>query len=162
MANKRFSFRGLCRGRRCRKALGRDGKRKLKYIHAWVWLEWSTIQRYLFDGSELKDWPCQQGGGGERSVLRIEATRRSVWILGGKARSRFERSQPKHIVAEVHKRPHGLRRDLRRSRHVLSGPPRELAFHGDCNGLGVASGATTMSGASPIGGSADEGAGGGF
>mmetsp|Transcript_52771 Transcript_52771/g.139285 ORF Transcript_52771/g.139285 Transcript_52771/m.139285 type:complete len:659 (-) Transcript_52771:154-2130(-) len=31
------------------------GERKLKYIHAWVWLEWSQIQRYLFEGSELKE-----------------------------------------------------------------------------------------------------------
>mmetsp|Transcript_15569 Transcript_15569/g.35710 ORF Transcript_15569/g.35710 Transcript_15569/m.35710 type:complete len:672 (-) Transcript_15569:114-2129(-) len=28
---------------------------KLKYIHAWVWLEWSQIQRYLFEGSTLKE-----------------------------------------------------------------------------------------------------------
>jgi len=28
---------------------------KLKYIHAWVWLEWSQIQRYLFEGSSLKE-----------------------------------------------------------------------------------------------------------
>jgi len=33
----------------------KDGKRKLKYIHAWVWLEWGMIQRYLFDGSEMKE-----------------------------------------------------------------------------------------------------------
>ncbi|CAE7588200.1 HERC2 [Symbiodinium sp. CCMP2456] len=33
----------------------KDGKRKLKYIHAWVWLEWPQIQRYLFEGSELKE-----------------------------------------------------------------------------------------------------------
>lgn len=31
------------------------GQPKLKYIHAWVWLEWSEIQRYLFEGSELKE-----------------------------------------------------------------------------------------------------------
>jgi len=31
-----------------------DGK-SLKYVHAWVWLEWSQIQRYLFEGSELKE-----------------------------------------------------------------------------------------------------------
>jgi hypothetical protein len=30
-------------------------KRPLKYIHAWVWLQWCTIQRYLFEGSELKE-----------------------------------------------------------------------------------------------------------
>ena len=35
---------------------GPDGKKeKLKYVHAWVWLEWSNIQRYLFEGSELKE-----------------------------------------------------------------------------------------------------------
>mmetsp|Transcript_36083 Transcript_36083/g.84585 ORF Transcript_36083/g.84585 Transcript_36083/m.84585 type:complete len:663 (-) Transcript_36083:96-2084(-) len=28
---------------------------KLKYIHAWVWLEWSQIQRYLFEGSTMKE-----------------------------------------------------------------------------------------------------------
>ncbi|CAJ1389826.1 unnamed protein product [Effrenium voratum] len=33
----------------------KDGHRKLKYIHAWVWLEWPQIQRYLFEGSELKE-----------------------------------------------------------------------------------------------------------
>eukprot|EP00929_Paragymnodinium_shiwhaense_P109813 TRINITY_DN76353_c0_g1_i1.p1 TRINITY_DN76353_c0_g1~~TRINITY_DN76353_c0_g1_i1.p1 ORF type:complete len:706 (+),score=149.23 TRINITY_DN76353_c0_g1_i1:111-2228(+) len=32
-----------------------QGRRKLKYIHAWHWLGWSQIQRYLFDGSELKE-----------------------------------------------------------------------------------------------------------
>jgi hypothetical protein len=32
-----------------------SGHRKLKYIHAWVWLEWSKIQRYLFEGSELRE-----------------------------------------------------------------------------------------------------------
>lgn len=31
------------------------GHRKLKYVHSWHWLEWSTIQRYLFEGSELKE-----------------------------------------------------------------------------------------------------------
>merc|ERR1712061_955252 len=30
------------------------GRRNLKYIHAWVWLDWAQIQRYLFEGSELK------------------------------------------------------------------------------------------------------------
>ncbi|CAK9007268.1 Hypothetical protein (Fragment) [Durusdinium trenchii] len=33
----------------------KDGNRKLKYIHAWVWLEWPQIQRYLFEGSVLKE-----------------------------------------------------------------------------------------------------------
>lgn len=33
----------------------KDGKRKLKYIHAWVWMKWPTIQRYLFEGSVLKE-----------------------------------------------------------------------------------------------------------
>jgi len=32
-----------------------SGVRPLKYIHAWRWLEWSEIQRYLFEGSELKE-----------------------------------------------------------------------------------------------------------
>lgn len=31
----------------------KNGYRKLKYIHAWVWLEWSQIQRYLLEGSKL-------------------------------------------------------------------------------------------------------------
>mmetsp|Transcript_20978 Transcript_20978/g.46203 ORF Transcript_20978/g.46203 Transcript_20978/m.46203 type:complete len:644 (+) Transcript_20978:82-2013(+) len=31
------------------------GKKKLKYVHAWVWMEWSQIQRYLFEGSDLKE-----------------------------------------------------------------------------------------------------------
>jgi len=31
------------------------GKRKLKYVHAWNWLNWPTIQRYLFEGSQLKE-----------------------------------------------------------------------------------------------------------
>jgi hypothetical protein len=30
-------------------------KRPLKYIHAWVWMEWSQIQRYLFEGSTMKE-----------------------------------------------------------------------------------------------------------
>merc|ERR1719159_265031 len=25
------------------------GRRKLKYVHAWVWLHWAQIQRYLYD-----------------------------------------------------------------------------------------------------------------
>eukprot|EP00435_Cladocopium_sp_Y103_P066098 s163_g28.t1 len=33
----------------------KDGSRPLKYIHAWVWLEWPQIQRYLFEGSVLKE-----------------------------------------------------------------------------------------------------------
>lgn len=33
----------------------KDGTRPLKYIHAWVWEQWGTIQRYLLQGSELKD-----------------------------------------------------------------------------------------------------------
>jgi len=32
-----------------------NGNRKLKYVHAWVWTEWSQIQRYLFEGSSLKE-----------------------------------------------------------------------------------------------------------
>lgn len=32
-----------------------QGHRKLKYIHAWVWLDWSQIQRFLFEGSEMKE-----------------------------------------------------------------------------------------------------------
>lgn len=33
----------------------KTGYRKLKYIHAWVWLEWPKIQRYLFEGSKIKE-----------------------------------------------------------------------------------------------------------
>jgi hypothetical protein len=33
----------------------KEGVRKLKYIHAWSWLEWPQIQRYLFEGSERKE-----------------------------------------------------------------------------------------------------------
>lgn len=33
----------------------RDGDHKLKYIHSWVWLDWNTIRRYLFEGSECKE-----------------------------------------------------------------------------------------------------------
>mmetsp|Transcript_61573 Transcript_61573/g.177203 ORF Transcript_61573/g.177203 Transcript_61573/m.177203 type:complete len:678 (-) Transcript_61573:52-2085(-) len=47
-----------------------DGKRKLKYIHAWVWLEWQTIQRYLFDGSELKE---RKSKGSFKSAKELEA-----------------------------------------------------------------------------------------
>mmetsp|Transcript_66888 Transcript_66888/g.160142 ORF Transcript_66888/g.160142 Transcript_66888/m.160142 type:complete len:848 (+) Transcript_66888:112-2655(+) len=32
-----------------------EGRRKLKYVHAWVWLEWPQIKRYLFEGSEMKE-----------------------------------------------------------------------------------------------------------
>eukprot|EP00931_Biecheleriopsis_adriatica_P072797 TRINITY_DN47199_c0_g1_i1.p1 TRINITY_DN47199_c0_g1~~TRINITY_DN47199_c0_g1_i1.p1 ORF type:complete len:626 (-),score=118.70 TRINITY_DN47199_c0_g1_i1:196-2073(-) len=32
-----------------------NGHRKLKYIHAWEWMEWPQIQRYLVEGSELKE-----------------------------------------------------------------------------------------------------------
>jgi hypothetical protein len=28
---------------------------KLKYIHAWVWMDWNSIRKYLFEGSECKD-----------------------------------------------------------------------------------------------------------
>jgi len=31
------------------------GRRKLKYVHAWVWLKWPQIKRYLLDGSKLKE-----------------------------------------------------------------------------------------------------------
>jgi len=33
----------------------KDGHRKLKYVHAWIWLEWPQIRRYLFEGSSLKE-----------------------------------------------------------------------------------------------------------
>lgn len=33
----------------------KNGARSLKYIHAWVWLEWSKIQRYLFEGSRIRE-----------------------------------------------------------------------------------------------------------
>lgn len=33
----------------------KEGKVSLKYIHAWVWLEWAQIQRYLLEGSTLKE-----------------------------------------------------------------------------------------------------------
>lgn len=32
-----------------------DGERKLKYVHAWTWLDWKMIKRYLLEGSELKE-----------------------------------------------------------------------------------------------------------
>lgn len=32
-----------------------DGHRKLKYVHAWVWLKWPEIRRFLFEGSEMKE-----------------------------------------------------------------------------------------------------------
>lgn len=32
-----------------------DGHRKLKYVHAWVWTEWTQIRRFLFEGSSLKE-----------------------------------------------------------------------------------------------------------
>lgn len=30
-----------------------QGHRPLKYVHAWVWLSWPEIRRYLFEGSKL-------------------------------------------------------------------------------------------------------------
>jgi len=33
----------------------KKGYRKLKYVHAWVWMGWPQIQRYLFKNSELKE-----------------------------------------------------------------------------------------------------------
>eukprot|EP00928_Gymnodinium_smaydae_P055112 TRINITY_DN38722_c0_g1_i1.p1 TRINITY_DN38722_c0_g1~~TRINITY_DN38722_c0_g1_i1.p1 ORF type:complete len:688 (+),score=131.23 TRINITY_DN38722_c0_g1_i1:34-2097(+) len=33
----------------------KDGRRKLKYVHAWVWLHWGQIQRYLYEGSKMKE-----------------------------------------------------------------------------------------------------------
>jgi len=33
----------------------KEGLRKLKYVHSWTWLEWPQIQRYLFEGSTLKE-----------------------------------------------------------------------------------------------------------
>uniref|UniRef100_A0A7S4VZ71 Uncharacterized protein n=1 Tax=Alexandrium monilatum TaxID=311494 RepID=A0A7S4VZ71_9DINO len=33
----------------------KEGHRKLKYVHAWVWLDWGQIRRYLFEGSSLKE-----------------------------------------------------------------------------------------------------------
>lgn len=32
-----------------------SGTQMLKYIHAWNWLRWPQIQRYLFEGSSLKE-----------------------------------------------------------------------------------------------------------
>lgn len=32
-----------------------DERRSLKYVHAWVWLSWSEIRRYSFEGSKLKE-----------------------------------------------------------------------------------------------------------
>lgn len=37
----------------------KDGERKLKYMHAWVWLKLDVIQRYLFEGSTLKERVCK-------------------------------------------------------------------------------------------------------
>eukprot|EP00930_Biecheleria_cincta_P058125 TRINITY_DN43977_c0_g1_i1.p1 TRINITY_DN43977_c0_g1~~TRINITY_DN43977_c0_g1_i1.p1 ORF type:complete len:699 (-),score=147.11 TRINITY_DN43977_c0_g1_i1:728-2824(-) len=37
----------------------KNGKRKLKYIHAWVWMPWAQIQRFLFEGSSLKEKKCK-------------------------------------------------------------------------------------------------------
>merc|ERR1740121_2183963 len=48
----------------------KDGNRKLKYIHAWVWHEWATIQRYLFDGSEMKE---RKSKGSFRDSKQLEA-----------------------------------------------------------------------------------------
>eukprot|EP00929_Paragymnodinium_shiwhaense_P112056 TRINITY_DN80315_c0_g1_i1.p1 TRINITY_DN80315_c0_g1~~TRINITY_DN80315_c0_g1_i1.p1 ORF type:complete len:744 (-),score=178.89 TRINITY_DN80315_c0_g1_i1:127-2358(-) len=33
----------------------KNGDRKLKYVHAWVWLDWTTIRRYLLEGSKMKE-----------------------------------------------------------------------------------------------------------
>lgn len=58
-----------------------EGKRKLKYVHAWNWLNWPTIQRYLIEGSVMKEsrrkgafnspddldnWLCRYGVSTER------------------------------------------------------------------------------------------------
>jgi len=32
-----------------------QGKRKLKYVHAWVWLGWADIQRYLLESSKMQE-----------------------------------------------------------------------------------------------------------
>jgi len=34
-------------------AADQAGRRTLKYIHAWAWVPWLQLQRYLFDGSKL-------------------------------------------------------------------------------------------------------------
>jgi len=33
----------------------KNGHRRLKYVHAWIWLDWPQIQRCLFEGSQLKE-----------------------------------------------------------------------------------------------------------
>lgn len=33
----------------------KEGRARLKYVHAWNWLRWPMIQRYLFEGSKLKE-----------------------------------------------------------------------------------------------------------
>jgi len=33
----------------------KEGNKKLKYVHAWVWLEWVQIQRFLLEGSKLQE-----------------------------------------------------------------------------------------------------------
>jgi len=48
----------------------KDGNRKLKYVHAWVWLEWPKIQRYLFEGSSLKERK-KKGSFADASALKV-------------------------------------------------------------------------------------------
>lgn len=45
------------------------GTPKLKYIHAWAWLSWSDIKRYLFEGSVLKE-KKKKGSFADAEVLR--------------------------------------------------------------------------------------------
>jgi len=47
-----------------------NGNRPLKYIHAWVWLGWPQIQRYLLDGSDLKE---SKQKGSFKDVAAMEA-----------------------------------------------------------------------------------------
>lgn len=47
----------------------KQGKRKLKYVYAWVWLQWSEIQRYLLEGSVMKE---QKKKGSFRTTAELE------------------------------------------------------------------------------------------
>ena len=46
------------------------GRRPLKYVHQWAWQKWPTIQRHLFDGSELKEWKAKGSFADEQEAAR--------------------------------------------------------------------------------------------
>jgi hypothetical protein len=77
--------------------VGKDGMRKLKYVHAWVWLRWDRIQRYLFESSEVK---ARKTKGSFQDAKQL-ATWLSQFDLGLEEWGRDGRKDPEALFKEL-------------------------------------------------------------